>query len=202
MHLAWHPHPDVWALILFLAAGYAWAVRRVSVPRKQIVAFALGVLALEIAADWPVHDVAEGSLYSVHMLQHLLISWVAVPLILMGTPGWLFHRVFKRPGVWPVLRTLSRPFWALITFNVVLILTHWPMVVTAAVQHHPIHLLTHLALFGSALVMWMPVLSPVLDIPRLSYPGQMLFLFLQSLVPTVPASFLTFGNAPLYKVYE
>jgi putative membrane protein len=202
MRLAWHPHPDTWAVILFLALGYALAVRRASVPRRQVVLFALGVLSLEVAADWPVHDVAERSLYSVHMIQHLLISWVAVPLLLLGTPSWLFHRVFKRPVVWPALRVLSRPFPALIVFNLVLVLTHWPMVVNAAIEHHPIHLATHLALFGSALLMWMPVVSPVMDIPRLSYPGQMLFLFLQSLVPTVPASFLTFGSAPLYKVYE
>jgi putative membrane protein len=51
------------------------------------------------------------------------------------------------------------------------------------------------------MIMWMPVLSPILELPRLSYPGQMLYLFLQSLVPTVPASFLTFGDRPLYHVY-
>lgn len=210
--LAWHPHPDVWAIMVFLAGGYVLALRRWgpgSVPagerpatRKQIAAFACGLAALQVAADWPVHDIAEGSLYSVHMVQHLLISWVAVPLMLLGTPGWMFRRAFKRPVVWPVLRTLSKPFWALVTFNLVLVLTHWPLVVNAAIERHPIHLATHLVLFGSAVVMWMPVVSPVLEIPRLSYPGQMLFLFLQSLVPTVPASFLTFGDAPLYSAYE
>jgi putative membrane protein len=41
-----------------------------------------------------------------------------------------------------------------------------------------------------------------LELPRLSYPKRMLFLFAQSIVPTVPASFLTFGQRPLYHVYE
>jgi putative membrane protein len=45
------------------------------------------------------------------------------------------------------------------------------------------------------------VLSPVAEIPRLSYPAQMLYLFAQSIVPTVPASFLTFGSSPLYPFY-
>ena len=31
---------------------------------------------------------------------------------------------------------------------------------------------------------------------------QMLYLFLQTLLPTVPASFLTFGSKPLYSFYE
>jgi putative membrane protein len=206
--LAWHPHFDVWALELGLLGGYLYALRRWAPrthergwTRKHVVLFCLGVFALEVAADWPVHDIAERSLYSVHMVQHLLISWVAVPLMLLGTPAWLFRRVFKHPVVWPVVRTMSKPFFALIQFNVILVLTHWPLVVNTAIQHHSLHLATHVVLFGSAFIMWMPVTSPVMEIPRLSYPGQMLYLFLQSLVPTVPASFLTFGSTPLYKAY-
>ena len=53
----------------------------------------------------------------------------------------------------------------------------------------------------SALVMWWPVLSPLPEMPPLPAPGQMLYLFLQSLAPTIPASFLTFGTRPLYPVY-
>ena len=60
----------------------------------------------------------------------------------------------------------------------------------------------HVLLFSTALLMWMPVLSPIVEIRRLSYPAQMLYLFAQSIVPTVPASFLTFGDGPLYRVYE
>jgi len=41
-------------------------------------------IAMEIAADWPVHDIAEGSTYSVHMIQHLVLSMVATPLLLLG----------------------------------------------------------------------------------------------------------------------
>ena len=42
--------------------------------------------------------------------------------------------------------------------------------------------------------MWWPVVSPLPEMPPLAPPGQMLYLFLQSLVPTIPASFLTFGT--------
>jgi putative membrane protein len=49
--------------------------------------------------------------------------------------------------------------------------------------------------------MWWPVMSPLPEMPALPAPGQMLYLFLQSLAPTVPASFLTFGSTPLYPVY-
>jgi len=48
----------------------------------------------------------------------------------------------------------------------------------------------------------MPIVSPLPEIPRLAPVMQMLYLFAWSVVPTVPASFLTFGATPLYKFYE
>ena len=50
--------------------------------------------------------------------------------------------------------------------------------------------------------MWLPVLSPIPDLPRLSDPLRMLYLFGHSLLPTIPASFLTFGRTPIYTFYE
>ena len=49
--------------------------------------------------------------------------------------------------------------------------------------------------------MWWPVVSPLPELPPISRPAQLLYLFFQSLAPTIPASFLTFGTEPLYPVY-
>ena len=43
--------------------------------------------------------------------------------------------------------------------------------------------------------------SDLPELPPLAPPGQMLYLFFQSLAPTIPASFLTFGHSPLYPIY-
>jgi putative membrane protein len=64
------------------------------------------------------------------------------------------------------------------------------------------HFTAHAGLVASAIVMWWPVLSPVPELPRLPYGGQMVYLFIQSIVPTVPASFLTFAGEPIYGFYE
>ena len=82
-----------------------------------------------------------------------------------------------------------------------LLFTHWPAIVEASVGSEPIHLSLHVLIVASALVMWWPVMSPLPEMPSLSAPGQMIYLFLQSLAPTIPASFLTFGHTPLYPVY-
>jgi putative membrane protein len=60
----------------------------------------------------------------------------------------------------------------------------------------------HVVIFVSSLIVWMPLLSPLPEVPRLQPLLRMLFLFLQSVVPTVPASFLTFGAHPLYSFYD
>lgn len=208
--MAWHPHLEVWALCLTMLGGYALAIRKVGprrvtgdepvVTRGQIWAFSLGVLAIWVAADWPVHEISERYLLSAHMVQHLLLSLVAPPLLLLGTPAWLARALLPRPLL-RVVRRLSRPLVALILFNAVIALTHWTVLVDLALRAEGVHFGIHLALFGSATLMWMPVLSPLLEVPRLPYPGQMMFLFAQSIVPTVPASFLTFGNTVLYRAY-
>jgi putative membrane protein len=49
--------------------------------------------------------------------------------------------------------------------------------------------------------MWWPVLSTLPELPPISPPGQLMYLFFQSLAPTIPASFLTFGSTILYAPY-
>jgi putative membrane protein len=207
---AWHPHPDVWLLLVVLAGGYTWAVRRIG-PRKvhpvdrpvstrQVAAFAAGLFTIWVAADYPIHDISEGYLYSVHMVQHLLLSLVAPPLLLVGTPDWLLRSLLGRRGI-AVARFVTRPLIALVLFNVVIAVSHIPRVVELAATSEPFHFGAHAVLVGSALCMWSPVVNPLIELPKLAYPQRMFYLFLQSLVPTVPASFLTFGQTVLYRTY-
>lgn len=207
---AWHPHPDVWLLLAVLGGGYAWAVRRIGprkvhpvdrpVSRRQILAFGAGLLTIWVAADYPIHDISEGYLYSVHMVQHLLLSLVAPPLLLVGTPDWLLRSLLGRRGI-VVARFLTRPLIALVLFNVAVAVSHIPRVVDLAATSELFHFGAHVVLVGTALCMWSPVVNPLIELPRLAYPPRMFYLFLQSLVPTVPASFLTFGQTVLYRTY-
>jgi putative membrane protein len=163
--------------------------------------FSLGVAVLWLGADWPLHDLAERYLYSMHMVQHLLFTLVAPPLLIAGLPDWLLREILRPRAVSRVVRFLTRPLVALIVFNGVLLFSHWPAVVDASVRSEPLHFGLHVLIVASAFVMWWPVMSPLPEMPALPAPGQMLYLFLQSLAPTVPASFLTFGSTPLYPVY-
>jgi putative membrane protein len=207
----WHPHPDVWLLLGIPLVGYFLALRRLgprftgpgepAATRRQKTAFVLGVATLWVASDWPIHELAEHSMYWVHMVQHLLQALVAPPLLLVGTPAWMARAILRPRVVLRLARTMSRPIPALLAFNAVIALIHWPEVVNLMVRSELAHLGFHTLIVGSALLMWMPVFSPLLEIPRLPYPLQMLYLFLQSLLPTVPASFMTFADSPLFDAY-
>jgi putative membrane protein len=200
--LDWHLHHEVVLPLVLLEVAYLYSVTQARtmisdagrVRRSQVITFSLGVLALYVAAGTPVHDISEQYLLSVHMVQHLLFTLVAAPLLLAGTPSWLWQALLRGPGVMPVARLLTNPLVAFSVFNAVLVLTHLQPVVDLALREHEFHLLVHVVLVGSALMMWWPILSTVPELPWLSDPLQMAYLFLQSLLPAVLASFITFSD--------
>ena len=208
--LRWQPHPDAWLLIVVLLGGYlyalsAWGPRfapgRSPATRRQRLCFYAGVASMWIAADWPVTVLAD-RLFSVHMAQHLVFSLISAPLLLLGTPGWLWRRLMQPRPVAAVWGTLTKPIVALLVFNGWIAVYHWAPVVNLSVANDAFHLLAHILWVGTSLVMWWPVLSPLPEMPHLSPPARMLYLFGQSIVPTVPASFLTFGESLLYGAYH
>ena len=208
---AFSPHPEVWALIASLGAAYWYAMTRIGprvaradevvVTRSQVAWFGAGLLTLWVASDWPVHDIAEQYLYSVHMSQHLLLSFVAPPLFLLGTPTWLARLVVGSGRGYGVLRRVARPVPATLAFNAVVVFSHWPVVVNASVSNPVLHYLVHVAVVLTALLMWLPVAGPLPEL-RFSLPVQMIYLFLQSIIPTVPAGWLTFADAAVYDSYD
>lgn len=206
---------DVLLLCIGLVVGYVGLIRKYGpllsprrdepvVTRRQVVAFGGGVLALWVASGSPLHMLADEYLFSAHMIQHLLQAFVMAPLLVMGTPGWMLEVLTSPRWLRSSLRTLGAPLVAGIAFNVVLLGIHWPAVVDLMVRSAPVHVTLHLVLVLSALLMWLPVLStsPVVQ-PRMQPLPRMGYLFGMTLLPTVPASFLTFGSpdAPLYPIY-
>jgi putative membrane protein len=205
-----HFHPDVWALVIALVVGYSAALRllgprhapgRAPASTRRRVLFFSGVIALWAGADWPMHDISESYLFSAHMVQHMLFTFVAPPLLLLGLPPWLLRVVLRPARVMRAARLLTRPLIALLVFNGVIAVTHWPAIVDASLRSEPLHFAVHFVLVATALLMWWPVIAPLPETKTLSEPAKMLYLFMQSVLPTVPASFLTFANEPIYRFY-
>lgn len=184
-----------------IIVGYWYLVRRGPVSRKQVASFVSGWAFLWIGADYPMHDIGEKYLFSVHMVQHMLFSLIAPPLLFLGVPAWLQKQVWGTGWRKSVLKVIGRPPIAGAAYTVWLVFSHWPTAMNAALRHEPIHFLMHLALFSTAALMWFPVLNKNPDLPRLGDVGRMLYMFLQSIMPTVPAAFFTFAENPIYSFY-
>jgi putative membrane protein len=212
MPWTWHAHPDVWILIAAFGGGYLWALRRIgpgcTAPGQPVAtsgqktAFALGMVGLWLGADWPLHDLAENYLYSAHMTQHLILTLIVPPLLLLGMPAWMMRALLSPPALFRVVRRLARPMVALAIFNGLIVVTHWPAFVDLTLDSELAHFLAHAAIFLAAALMWCPVVAPLPELRPLSAPSQMLYLFAQSIVPTVPASFLVFSEGTIYKHYD
>ncbi len=205
-------HPSVWLLIAGIIFLGCYSVRRIGplvvpegeeiVTKKQKRCFALAVFLLWVAADWPMHDIAEEYLYSVHMGQHLIIAFIVPPLMLLAMPEWLARLVVIDGGLSSrILTTLTKPVTAAVIFNALQILSHWSAVVNLSVENGIFHYTMHLAVFFSALLMWFCVVGPLPEL-QLSEPGKMVYLFASSIVPTVPAGWLTFANGVVYSAYD
>ncbi len=205
----WELHPDVLFVCALMLAAYWYGVTQLRreiydagrVKPVQVVLFTLGVLAIYAASSSPIHELAEGYLASVHMFQHLLYTMVAPPLLLAGTPGWLVRAGLRSANVFRVARFITLPLVAFAAFNAVQLLTHLPSAVDLSLNVHWFHFVVHATLLAAGLLMWWPILSPVEELPRLSHPLQMAYLFVQSLLPSVLAAFLTFSEGVFYKFY-
>ncbi len=204
-------HPEVWVLVGFLTGAYIYMVRVIGpkavapgqpvVSRFNIGCFVGAMAMLWIASDWPIHDIGEEYLYSAHMLQHMMLSYFLPPLVLMATPEWLLRVLVGDGKLYRAVAFMARPVTAAIVFNVVVIVTHVPGVVTASVENGPLHYSLHFAVVLASLLMWMPVVGPFPEL-QIGPLGKCIYLFLQSLVPTIPAAWLTFADGAVYETYD
>jgi putative membrane protein len=207
--LRWHP--EVVLLVVSLTAAYLYMVRVIGpravapgtpvVTRKNKVAFVSAMLMLWAASDWPLHDISEEYLYSAHMLQHMMLAYFLPPLVLLATPEWLLRLLIGNGRAYRVLTWLCKPVVAGVAFNAVVIVTHVPTVVNSSVDNGPLHYALHLAVVLLALLMWMPVCGPFREF-HMQPIGKCIYLFLQSVVPTLPAAWLTFADGAVYSAYD
>jgi cytochrome c oxidase assembly factor CtaG len=175
--------------------------------------FAIGYTALLVALISPLHAVGE-EFFSVHMVQHLLLSLVAAPLLLlscsMPTLLWAFSptdratlgRLVGQPGpIRSTLRWLTRPPVAWTLFLLATWLWHLPAGYNWALENRWAHYLEHLSFFVTAVLFWWPVIgSPPLPSP-LGYPARMVYTFLAWLPGSFLGAGITLSRAPLYAHY-
>lgn len=190
---AWRMDPAITLPLVVTGLIYGAGVRRCrqirglgGFPRSRMLFFGAGLAVTYVALQGPVDDKAD-ALFSVHMVQHMLLVMVAAPLFVLGTPVTLALRAssrrVRRRVLLPILhsravRILTKPIVCWSVFMFVLWGSHFTGVYDLAIRNDGAHALEHVAYLVSAMLFWLPVvgLDPIPS--RLSHAARLFYLFL------------------------
>ena len=205
-------HPSTVVGLVGLGALYHWRTangeRRTTADEQsrspsavQRATFFIGLSVIFLSLNGWLHDLSDYYLFSAHMVQHLVLTLVAPPLLIMGTPGWMLRPALRWRVIGPLARWVTGAARCFVIFSVVLAVWHLPPVYELAMAHHDIHIVQHLCFMIAATLMWWPILSPLPELPRLAYPAQMLYLFLLSIPMSLIAICIGYSDHLLYQSY-
>ncbi|MEA2779729.1 MAG: putative rane protein [Rhodospirillaceae bacterium] len=178
---------------------------------SRIAAFTGGMATLVLALLSPVDRIG-AELFSMHMVQHLLLILVAAPLLVWSRPALVFMWALpslgrKRLGrVWMLLG-LGRSVHWLMHPVVVWILScgvfafwHLPRPYQWAFNHEIVHALEHLSFFLTALMFWSIVIAPF-GWRRLGYGATLVFIVTTAVLSGLPGALLILSPRPFYPVH-
>lgn len=217
--LSWaiEPVPTLALLATGLIYSLGWRRLNAQVPARfpveRLLSFVGGLAVIFVALASPL-DAFAGWLLIVHMVQHLLLTMVAPPLLLLGSPMLPLLRGLPRAlvveGLAPFLnaspikrfgRFLVHPFFALPLFMLSNIIWHVPALYELALRSPGWHKTEHLFFLGTALLFWWPVIQPWPSRPALPRWAMIPYLLLADLQNTVLAAFLSFYDGVFYRTY-
>ncbi len=214
--LGWTFEPLPTLGIVIAAGWWWWAVRRVNaahpanpVPARRSVAFGAGLLAIAFALLSGI-DTYDTALFSVHMVQHVLLALVAAPLIALGAPITLLLRVSsvttRRRWILPVLhsramRVLAFPVVSWLLFASAMWLAHFSPLFDAALEDPLVHDLEHALFLGTALLFWWPAVALDPSPWRMAHPVRALYVFTQMTQNTFLAVVILGASNVLYEHY-
>jgi putative membrane protein len=172
------------------------------VPVARQIAFYGGLVIALVALASPLDTIGDTYLFTAHMVQHLLLTLGTAPLLLAGTPGWLLRDLLRATHLIRFVRWARHPLPAFFAFNLVFALAHVPGFYELTLSNEPVHAAEHLVFIALAMLMWMPILSPIPDIAS-PYPalGQVLYLFLQTVPASLVGALLSATSTAYYTTY-
>ena len=199
----WQAYPGAWLFVAALLIAYVAIRRRSPGPGEswRIPLFLLGLIAAWAAIDWPIGALGSGYLLSVHEVQYVLLGLIAPALLLLGLPAGATLAPPAEGRLGRLLRSLARPLPAIVAYHLALLLTHIPFITDALMPSQFGSLAIDLTWLLAGCWFWWPVVAPE-GINRVRAPLRIAYLFGSTIIPTIPAAFITFATYPLYRLYE
>jgi putative membrane protein len=214
----WDFDPIITFPLLLVTFWYALGLSRLwrragvgrSISVRQALAYFSGTLVLVVALISPL-DAAAAGLFSLHMVQHLLLMLVAPPLLVIGAADVAFLWALAKPwrqrfgrfehGAGRALSGESSavaPLMAVLLATGALWLWHLPSLYDLAVRVEAVHIAEHSAFLFSALLFWVTVLR-LRPRDHVRNGTRILYVFAMALQGSVLGSLITFAVRPLYE---
>jgi len=183
--------------------------------RWRLALYGLGLAAIAAAVLSPIDDLAD-ELFPVHMVQHLLLTMLAAPLVLLGNPLpvvlWGVPRRVRRFLASPLtmgarfriaLGVLTSLPVAWLVYVVDLWAWHVPLLYQLALEHEIVHVVEHVAFFTTALLFWWPIVRPAPRLgPRAHLGFELLYLIAATAQNTALGAMLTLPERSFYPHYD
>ena len=198
--MTWTVDPSVYAGLVVLFLGHAWLAGQVTDARKRhSLYFGLGLVTLWLALETPIDTISDYYLDSVHMLQHVLIGFVAPPLMLLGLSPNMVERIVRVPGI----RTVTEPVPAQLIAGIVMVGWHLPPLYDATLYSGGLHVFEHVMFIAAGVVLFWPMLAATSAQARwqMSPGAKLLYMLVATLPQDGVALALIFSRVPFYEYY-
>ncbi len=209
LNLSWHWSPIALIGLVMLCLLYAFGIRQARkgnvqgtpLQKRRIVAFIVAVVMMAVVFLTPIDTIARTQLFFVHMVQAVTLTTVCAPLLLYACPAWLLRPLLNQPLVRPVARALTQPVIASIIFNINFLAWHAPVLYHFALVHGTVYHVALLSFLLTSLLNWWPLIGPVREFHKMTYPMQMLYAFLDGQPVDIFAFLVVFSGVVFYPYY-
>ncbi len=219
--LSWAFRPDIIASLSIMTAVHLigrWRLNRRNrghpLSGWRTASYLTGIAVLAVALMGPVDTLVE-RVFFVHMIQHLLITGMAAPLLwlgdpfgvnLWGMPAFLRQLIGRwlRPGAAfrTALQAVTGPGIAWFAFVAFMVGWHDPNLYDLALEHQWVHNMEHVSMFAAAMLFWWHVVGSAPHIhKRLSLGVRAAYVLSMTLPDMLIGASLAFATRPIYPYY-
>jgi putative membrane protein len=199
---AWTLDPSAIGGILVTIGMYFYVCDHYAgrVQAWRAASFVGGMTLILLALVSPI-DAAAGRLLSMHMLQHVFLTTLGPPLILLGLPPVLLGALLRHRGL-HLFRLMTNPLVAGPVFIVTMWIWHVPPVYQLALDHREIHMVMHATFIATGLLFWWPVIQPLPEPGSMKEGARLLYLFATGFPMELLALLLLASNTVVYAYYN
>lgn len=196
--IGWHFESSVVLGSTVLTAWYLYKVR--GNINLKTVSFIAGILIILLALTSPVDRLGEDYLFSLHMVQHMLLGVIAPLLMVAGLPQAITNPWLKFPIIGSIEKLIGTPTIALIVASGTFWLWHLPALYNLTLQNESIHVFEHITLIATGVILWWPVLKPDTT-KQLAPMASVIYLSIAALLSTILGMIFTVSDTVYYAGY-